>query len=85
MEYRDSFDLMDCPSNMKIGLCWHNFFLKNNNKWTFNITDHLMVDLKIVIALASITCSVDSVAYELHPRNENVFNDLINECQGFTL
>ena len=35
MEYRDPIDLMDCPSNMKIGLCWYH--KRTNNKWTYDL------------------------------------------------
>ena len=36
-----------------------------NNKWTFNLTHHLMVDLETKITLASMTYIVDLDAYEL--------------------
>ena len=39
-----------------------------------------MVDFETIIARASMTYIVDLDAYELHPRDEKVFNDLINEC-----
>ena len=39
--------------------------------------DHLMVELKTVMALASMTYIVDLDGYELHPENESVFNDFI--------
>jgi hypothetical protein len=29
--------------------------------------------------IASIACNVDLNAYELHPRDENVFNGFVNE------
>ena len=71
VEYRDSLenlviiDLMDSPSNMKIDLCWYK--RGTNNKWTYNLTDHLMIDLETISALASMTCVIDLDAYELHP------------------
>ena len=83
VEYRDSIDLMDHPSNMEIGLCQYE--KGTNNKWTSGLTVHLMEDLETIIALASTKYIVDSDAYELHPDNENVFNNLNNECQGFTI
>ena len=39
-----------------------------------------MVDLKTIIALASMTYNVDLYVCELHARNEEVFNNFINEC-----
>ena len=53
VEYRDSIDLMDCPSDMEIGLCWYKNGTKN--KWT----NHFLVDLETIIALASMTYIVD--------------------------
>ena len=37
---------------MEIGLCWYE--KGTNNKWTHNLTDHLMLYLEIMIALAPI-------------------------------
>ena len=74
---------MDRPSNMEINLCWYK--KGTNNKWSYDLTDHLMVDLETIIALASMTYVVDLDAYELHRGDEKVFNDFINECHGFTL
>ena len=54
MDYRDPIDLMDRSSNVKIGLCWYQ--KGANNKWTYDLTDHLMLDLEIIIALATMTC-----------------------------
>ena len=48
----DAIDLMDHPSNVEIGLCWYQKMA--NNKWTYELTDHLMVDLETIIALATI-------------------------------
>ena len=44
-----------------------------------------MVDLETIIALAFMTYIIDLDAYELHLGDEKIFNDFINECQGFTL
>ena len=41
-----------------------------NNKWTYNLMHHLMVDLNRTIALASTTCIAYIDAYELHPEDE---------------
>ena len=51
VEYRDLIDLMDHLANIKIGLCWYR--KETNNKWTYDLTDHLMEALETVIALAS--------------------------------
>ena len=63
---------------MEIGLCWYQ--KGTYNKWTYNLTNHLMVDIKPIIILASMTYIVDLNAYELHPGDEKVLNDFINEC-----
>jgi hypothetical protein len=42
-----------------------------NNKWTYDLMDHLIVALKTIITLASMTYIVDVDAYELHPGDEN--------------
>ena len=56
-----------------------------NNKWTYDLMDHLMTNLEILIALVSMAYNVDLDDYKLHLGDENVFNDFINECLGFTL
>ena len=38
------------------------------------------IDFETIIALASMTYVVDLDAYELHPEDEKVFNDFIDEC-----
>ena len=83
MEYRDPIDLMVRPSNMESGLYWYQ--KRTNNKLTYNLTDHLMVDLETIIGLGVMTYFANLDAYELHPGNENFFNDFINESLGFTL
>jgi phage pi2 protein 07 len=65
MEYMDPLDLMDCLSSTEIGLCWYP--KETNAKWTYNLMNHLMIDLETRIALASMTYVVDLNAYELHP------------------
>ena len=44
-----------------------------------------MVDLETIIALASMTYIAYLDAYELHPRDDKIFNNFINGCQGFAL
>jgi hypothetical protein len=61
---------------MEIGLCWYQN--GTNNKWTYNFTNHLVVDLEMIIALASMTYIVD-LDYELHPGDDKVFNNFIDE------
>ena len=78
VEYRDPIGLIDRPSNMEIGFCWYQ--KGTDNKWTYNLTDHLMLRLETIIALAFMTYIVDLDGYESHPRDEKVFNNFINEC-----
>ena len=49
-------------------------------KWTYNLTKHLILDLEIIMALASMTYIVDFDAHELHMGDEKVFIIFINEC-----
>jgi hypothetical protein len=76
VEYRDDF--MDRSSNMEIGLC--RYKKGNNNKWTYDHADHLMVDLETIIALAFMTYIANLDAYECHPGDKNFLNDFIDEC-----
>ena len=39
-----------------------------------------MIDLETIIALAFVTYSTDSDAYECHQGGMKVFNDFIDEC-----
>ena len=45
----------------------------------YNLTNHLMIKLETIIALATMTYSVETNLYELHPRDEQVLNDFIND------
>ena len=78
VEYRDPIDLMDCSSNMEIGLPWYQKGTDNNQ--TDDLMGHLMVGLEKIIALASMRYIVDLDVYGLHPRDEKAFNDFLNEC-----
>ena len=49
----DPLDLTDYPSSTEIGLCWYP--KETNDKWTYNLMNHLMIDLETTIALASMT------------------------------
>ena len=39
-----------------------------------------MVDLEAITALAFMTYIANLDAYELHPEDEKILNDFINEC-----
>jgi hypothetical protein len=54
---------MDRSSNIKIGLC--RYQKGTNNKWTYDLTNHLMIDLETIIALAFMTYIIDIDGYEL--------------------
>ena len=59
VEYRDLIDLMDCPSNIEIGLCWYQ--KGTNNNWSYDLTDRLMIDLEIMTTLGFMTYIVDEI------------------------
>ena len=59
---------------MLIGLCWYQ--KGPNNKWTYDLTDHLMIDLETKTALTSMTYIVDLAAYRLHPEDEKSLQQL---------
>ena len=65
IEYRQPIDFLDRPSNMKIGSCWYQN--KNESMWTYDLKDHLMVELQTIIALNKMTYIVETSLYELHP------------------
>ena len=46
----------------------------------YNLIDHLMVDLKIRIAIASMTYILDLDAYELDLEDDKICINLIREC-----
>ena len=62
---------------MEIRLCLYQN--KNGSMCTYDLTNHLMVMLETIIALATITYIVETNSYELHLMDESVFNDLIND------
>ena len=55
---------MDHLSNMEIDLYWYR--KGTNNKWTYDHTDHSMVGLETIVALASRIYIAYLDAYELH-------------------
>ena len=77
VEYSEPFDLLDRPSHMEIGYCWYQ--KSNGSVWTHDLTNHIIGDLETIIALATLTFVVYKNLYELHPTDEQVFNDLIND------
>ena len=77
VEYWDQVDLLDQPSHLEIELCWYQ--KDHESLWTYDLSNHIMVDLEIIIALAMVTFVVEKNVYELHSTNEEVFNDFIND------
>ena len=59
-------DLVDHSLVMEIGLCWYQ--KGTDNKWTYDHTNLLMLDLKTIIMSATMVHIKDEDAYELHPR-----------------
>ena len=73
VEYREPVDLLDRPSHMEIGSCWYQ--KDHGSLWTYDLIDHIMVDLETITTLATITL------YELPLMDEKMFNDksMINQ------
>lgn len=46
--------------------------------WTYDMTNHLMIKLETIMALATMTYIVKTKLYELHPTDEQMFNGFIN-------
>jgi hypothetical protein len=72
---------MNHSTNKESGLCWYQH--GTNKKWTNNLTDHLMVALETLIALAYMTCIVDLDAYELHLGMEETSTTLLMNARVF--
>ena len=53
---------------MEIGLCWYQ--KGTNNKWTYDLMDHLVVDLYTLIVVASKIYIIDLNACELLPPSQ---------------
>ena len=60
---------------MGIGLSWYQ--KETNNNWTYDLTNHLIAYLEIIIALASMTCIVDLNGCELHSGDEKSSTTLL--------
>ena len=78
VEYRDPIYLMDHLSKMKFNLCWYH--KGANNKWTYDLPNHLMVKIETIIALVFMTYIANLDAYEIHPNVEQLLNNYIDEC-----
>jgi hypothetical protein len=50
------------------------------NKWTYDLTGHMMVDLETILALGSYIYITNLDACMLHLGDEEVFNHFIDEC-----
>ena len=81
VEYKDPIDLMDHPSNMRIGLCWYK--KGTTNKWTYDLTNYLIIDLGTITTLASMTYIVHFDAYELHLGDEKPSTALLMNARVF--
>ena len=53
--------------------------------WTYNLANHLMVDLETIITLAPMTYTVETNLYELHPMDERVCSRNFNSDSGYVL
>jgi hypothetical protein len=69
--------VFDRPNNAEVGLCWYQKFA--GLKWSYDLTNYIMVELNSVIALANLTYDVETNMYELHPSDEKVFNNFITK------
>jgi hypothetical protein len=45
----------------------------------YDLTDHVIVNFETIIALAIVTFVVEKNLYELHPMDEKVFNNFIDD------
>ena len=45
--------------------------------WTYDLTNHLMIKLETIVALATMTNIVETNLFKLPPTNEKMFNDFI--------
>ena len=47
--------------------------------WTQDLINYSMVELETIIALVAMIYNVETNLYELHPKDECVFNVFIND------
>lgn len=62
-------NLLAWSSHVEIGLCWYQ--KDQVSMWTYDITNHVMIDLDIVIALVIITFMEVINFYELSSNGRN--------------
>ena len=74
VEYKESVDLLDQPSHLKIGLCWYQKY--HGSLWTYDLTNHIMMDLGIINYNNYNNFCSRKYLYELHPMDEKMFNYL---------
>jgi hypothetical protein len=61
---------------MEIGLCWYK--KGTNNKWTYDLTEHLMLDLETIMTLIFMSYMyINLGAYELHLGDEKCSTTLL--------
>ena len=77
VEYKDPIDLLDRPNNVEVGLYWYQKSARL--KWSYDLTDYIIVELDTVIALANLMYDAETDTYELHPSDEIVFNNFITK------
>ena len=53
--------------------------MRMGQMWTYDLANHLVVELETIIASAIMIYIVPTSLYELHPMDERVFNDFIND------
>jgi len=68
---------LDRPNNVEVGICWYQKFV--GLKWSYDLTDHIMVELDTIIVLADLTYDAETDTYKLHPSDEKLFNDFITK------
>jgi hypothetical protein len=76
------FQKCRCQSSLQqeVAPIWQpHLHVQQTNKYFRYAQYHIKVDLETIIALATITFVVEKYLYELHPTDEKVFNDLIND------
>ena len=65
-----------------IGLCWYQ--KGPNNKWGYNHTDHVMVDLEILAAILAFMIYIAYIdAYKVDSGDEEVFNNFTDKYWCF--
>ena len=60
-----NMNLLDRPSNMEIELS--HYQIKDGKLWTYDLTYHLLVELKTIIVSDTMAYIFKTNLYELHP------------------